>query len=105
MDRDFYDLKEAARQEALDVDLDLYKDQDGEIDIGHAAHEIADGLVPVYTAELMRIGASEVELAVTEPDCGPAFDGRPTAVNILAAVLYERLQEIAIEVLQERVAS
>lgn len=56
-------------------------------------HEVADGQVPIYTYDLMTLAADHIELAVTEPELGPAFDGSPTPVNIIAANVYERITE------------
>lgn len=67
-----------------------------------AAHEIADSMVPVYTGELMELAAENIRLATDEPELGPAFDGSPTPVNIVAANVFEQLYQIAYDVLHER---
>ncbi len=54
-------------------------------------HEIADSCVPVYTSELLELACQDAALATDEPECGPAFDGAPSPVNIIAANVYERL--------------
>lgn len=54
-------------------------------------HEIADSSVPVYTGELLELANDDNTLATDEPELGPAFDGTPTPVNIIAANVYERL--------------
>ena len=54
-------------------------------------HEIADGHVPIYSYELLELAADEPRFALDEPECGPAFDGTPTPVNIIAANVYEAL--------------
>ena len=54
-------------------------------------HEYADSAVPIYTADLMELAANNIDLATDEPECGPAFDGAPTPVNIVAANVYEAL--------------
>jgi len=64
------------------------------------AHEVADGLVPVYTYDLLMMAADDLMLATVEPENGPAFDGSPTPVNIIAANIYDRLYEEAWEELQ-----
>lgn len=56
-----------------------------------AIHEVADGAVPVYTGDLMELAAQDIALATDEPEIGPAFDGSPTPVNIVAANVYERI--------------
>lgn len=57
-----------------------------------AIHEIADTSVPVYTGDLLRLAAENLALATDDPECGPAFDGSPTPVNIIAANVYEHLE-------------
>jgi hypothetical protein len=54
-------------------------------------HEIADGLVPVYTSELLELACADNSLGTEEPELGPAFDGSPTPANIIAANVYERI--------------
>ena len=81
-----YDLRKQAR-EAIDEAIEnKYYDclEDG-------LHEIADGLVPIYTSDLMSLAADNIEFAVNVPELGPAFDGSDTPVNIVAANVYEWL--------------
>jgi hypothetical protein len=66
------------------------------------AHEIADGTVPVYNADILETVSSDPSLWSREPEVGPAFDGSPTPVNIGAGVLYDILSAIAHSRLQER---
>lgn len=56
--------------------------------------DMVDEWVPIYTSELLEVAASDPELAVVEPELGPAFDGTPTPVNIIAANIYERLMGV-----------
>ena len=60
-------------------------------DLHDTVHELADGLVPVYTSDLMSLAADNLCLATDEPELGPAFGGEPTAVNIIAANVFEWL--------------
>lgn len=62
-------------------------------DPGDTIHEIADSNVPVYTYDLMMLAAGDLCLATEDPELGPAFDGSPTPVNIIAANVYERITE------------
>ncbi len=62
-------------------------------DIGDIIHEIADGCVPVYTYDILECAMNDNSLATDEPECGPAFDGTPTPVNIIAANIYERITQ------------
>ncbi len=58
-------------------------------------HEIVDGCIPVYTSDLMEMAADNIDLAVNEPEVGPAFDGSPTPVNIVAGNVYDALMVVA----------
>ena len=60
-------------------------------EIGDTIHELADGLVPVYYSDLLTLAADNNDLATDVPELGPAFGGEPTAVNIIAANVYEWL--------------
>jgi len=55
-------------------------------------HEIADGAVPVYTSDLLALACEDNGLATDAPELGPAFDGSPTPVNIIAANLFESIE-------------
>ena len=60
-------------------------------EISDTIHEIADGLVPVYYSDLLELASDNNDLATDVPEIGPAFDGEPTPVNIIAANVYEWL--------------
>ncbi len=94
-----HDLLRMVRDEVKEAveDYNLLEEVHGE----DRLHEIADGCVPVYNYELLQVAASDCNLAVDEPDCGPAFDGTPTPANIIAANIYERLLQTAYEAFQE----
>ena len=65
-------------------------------DVADLIAEIADANVPVYHGELLELAAGDLEtdgVGVVAPEMGPAFDGTPTASNIIAANVYERLSE------------
>jgi hypothetical protein len=53
--------------------------------------EVADSSVPVYTADLLEYGSANWDLMTEEPELGPAFDGSPTPINIIAANIYEAI--------------
>lgn len=55
-------------------------------------HEIADGTVPVYPSDLLALACEDVALATDSPELGPAFDGEPTPVNIIAANVFEAIE-------------
>ena len=73
-------------------------------DAHDTAHEIADGAVPVYYNRIAEVGASDLALILDEPEIGPAFDGSPTPVNIIAANIYERVFNHVLPILEEMVA-
>jgi len=89
-----HELEQEVRQEVREIDLREPYPED-------RCHEIADSSVPVYTATLMELAAGDVNLAHAEPECGPAFDGEATPVNIIAANVYERLSNAANDELRE----
>src|SRR5262245_49318760 len=68
-------------------------------------HEIADSCTPIYTSQLLELANADNSLATDEPEIGPAFDGSPTPVNIIAANLYERLCNVLWEEWREIEAS
>jgi hypothetical protein len=54
--------------------------------------ELADGGVPVYNHDLLAWALEDMDFALSEPEIGPAFDGTPTPINIIAANIFEYLQ-------------
>jgi len=64
-------------------------------------HEIADGCVPLYTSQLLSLAVEDIELATATPELGPAFDGSPTPVNIIAANLFEKIESALWQAWQE----
>jgi hypothetical protein len=54
-------------------------------------YEIADSHVPIYYSDLLDLAAKHNHLGTDIPEIGPAFDGSPTATNIIAANVYEHL--------------
>ena len=97
MAKELWKLLKDARAEYLERRRDYPSE-----DASDVAHEVADSNVPVYTAELMRLASEDIELATAEPDIGPAFDGKPTPVNIVAANLYETILAECYEAESER---
>lgn len=53
-------------------------------------HECADGMVPVYTAEIMAL-AAESEVYNFKGELGPGRDGSATLENIAVGAIYEIL--------------
>ena len=64
--------------------------------------EYADNAVPVRHSDLLDLAADDNDVALSEPDCGPAYDGTPTPINIIAANVYEALLAEGYEWLQEQ---
>jgi hypothetical protein len=62
-------------------------------DYSGTLHEIANGCVPVYNADILDVAASDHDVSLREPEIGPAFDGTPTPINIAAANIYELIEE------------
>jgi predicted GIY-YIG superfamily endonuclease len=85
LDEIISDAKTELRERAEDSGFDLDEPHD-------TIHEIADGAVPVYTADLLEL-ASDRRVAQHENQLGPAFDGAPTIENIAAGAVYELVEE------------
>lgn len=79
-------------QTAID-DLDEWLKDNHGLEPHDAIHEIADSSVPVYTYDLMELAMDNFDLVTQEPSMGPAFDGKQTAINIIAANVYEYISE------------
>lgn len=86
-----YDLLKECRQELKEQVIEYKRIQDGD-DIGDIIAETADTNTPIYTWDILQYAANNFNLAVDEPEIGPAFDGSPTPVNIIAANIYEAIQ-------------
>lgn len=95
----WHDYLKMAREEATDWIEDSPDAEPGEV-----AHEIADSCIPVYTHTILKLGLEHMDLAIVEPELGPAFDGKPTPVNIIAANIYEALYSEAYEAAQKAIA-
>ncbi len=84
-------------QQLVDIaigDLKDWAEENPECNEPHdTIHEIADSSTPVYTYDILKIGADNwQEIALVKPELGPAFDGEPTPVNIMAANIYEHVE-------------
>jgi hypothetical protein len=55
--------------------------------------EITDSSVPVYNYAILQLALDNLHLALDEPELGPAFDGSPTPINIIAANIYEYINQ------------
>jgi len=52
-------------------------------------HEITDSACLMSNYDYLQLAAANTSLALDEPECGPAFDGTPTPINVICANLYE----------------
>ena len=86
-------LESDARDELRDRWTNYREDFAGGCESG-VIHEVADSMVPVYTSQLLELANEDNGLATDEPELGPAFDGAPTPVNVIAANVYERLTAV-----------
>jgi hypothetical protein len=60
-------------------------------DVEDDIFEVADGAVPIYNSDLLEVASNSPDMALLAPECGPAFDGTPTPINIIAANIYEAI--------------
>ena len=92
-----YNIKKDALEYLKEQLEDNAEVDDGEVYFNNDDHdtifEIADSSVPIYTSDLMELAAENIDLAVDEPELGPAFDGSPTPVNIVAANVFEEIYQ------------
>ena len=100
--RTIYDMLDDAKEELAERIRD-HPDED-HVD---AIHEIADSFVPVYFHELVMVCATAYgdawsSLWLEQSEIGPAFDGSPTPVNILAGNLYDLVSNALHEYLQAK---
>lgn len=53
--------------------------------------EIADTSTPIYYADIMQIGRDNLGIATNAVET-PAFDGKQTATNVMAAAIYAHIE-------------
>lgn len=87
------DLEQSVKAEIRKRAKELLEDRYPEDTVA----EIVDSWVPIYTFDLLQVAAENLTMAVLEPELGPAFDGTPTPVNIIAANIYEALNAVAFD--------
>ena len=88
MSQSLYKIVRGARQELRE----WVEDNKDETEPHDSIHEIADSSVPIHTSDLLQLAADNLELATSKPELGPAFDGQPTPVNIIAANVFEAVE-------------
>ena len=64
-------------------------------------HEVADSNTPIYTSDILKLAADNLFLATDIPELGPAFDSEPTPTNIIAANIFEHLERVMFDNLEE----
>jgi len=55
-------------QSTIEQMKERLKENNGSEEIGDIIHEVADGNVPLYTADLLEIAASSLDMATLEPE-------------------------------------
>ena len=63
------------------------------MDLYDMMHEVSDGSVPLHYQDLLDLAKEDLGLATGEPELGPAFDGKNTAINIIAANVFEEIHQ------------
>jgi len=64
-------------------------------------HEITDSACLMPNYRYLELACENMLLALDTPECGPAFDGSPTPINIIVANLYEAISNGLHEYLYE----
>jgi len=72
--------------------LEWYQNNPEETEPHDRIFELADAHTPIYYSELLRLAAENNSLALDVPECGPAFDGKPTPINIIAGNCFEAIE-------------
>lgn len=85
---ELYDLEQSAIEELKD----WMNENPGNDEPHDEIFEIADSSVPVYTSDILNLASENINLAVDVPESGPAFDGSATPVNIIAANIFEYIE-------------
>lgn len=85
------DVIDHVEEEVADRFVDI-KDDDCYSD---TLHEIADGAVPIYNIDIMEVASNDNDIMRGVPECGPAFDGEATPLNVAAANIYEAASNAA----------
>ena len=67
-------------------------EQDDPLDRLHdLIHEVANSNVPIYYADILEVAIDDIHIATNEPEI-PAFNGSPTPINIIAANIFEAVE-------------
>jgi len=117
LDDALQDFKESLEYGWEEIDWESLEDSDIDAelstfmncDVIDDAHDVADSNTPLYTGDLLRVALDDISIATDVPEV-LCYDGKPTVINILSAVIYERIvdhvceQEQAVkkEIIDER---
>ena len=117
LDAALQDFKESLEYGWEEIDWESLEDSDIDAelstfmnsDVIDDAHDVADSNTPLYTSDLLRVALDDISIATGVPEV-LCYDGKPTVINILSAVIYERIvdhvceQEQAVkkEIIDER---
>jgi len=71
------------------------------IDIYDIMHEVVDSSVPIHSQDLLDLAKEDLGLATSEPELGPAFDGKNTPINLIASNVFEEIHEGLIDCCSE----
>lgn len=85
------ELQNIIKSAQSDLD-DWIKDNPGNDEPHDTIFEIADSSTPIYTGDILQCAMDNLSLATAEPELGPAFDGKPTPINIIAANIFEYIE-------------
>lgn len=84
---------ETAKNNAIQELEEAYNERGQDRYFDDVLHELADSAVPVYNKDLLEIAANHHSIATGTPELGPAFNGEPTPINIIAANIYEYIHQ------------
>lgn len=90
MENHLWRRTEAAKEELRQWTTD--NPEATESEVSDVIGEIADTSMPVYNGEILGIAFDNHAMATNEPECGPAFSGEATPINIIAANIYEHIE-------------
>ena len=96
-ERIFYELDELDPQEIFEANEEHdtaheFCDEIG-LEIYDIIHSCSDENVPLHRSDLMELAREYPDLMTDEPELGPAFGGEPTPINLLAANVFEWINE------------
>ena len=93
------DLKDRIQDEFLSMPFEdvnkMYKEWNDDLPdwLHDIIFDVSDSNVPFYTSDLLDVASNDNWVATNDPSLGPAFDGSPTPTNIIAANIFEGIEE------------